>query len=196
MDFEKFQVASFPRRIWAYIFDAIFLTVLSMPIWIVVISEILNGREIFISWRLLLLQNVLILAYVIGFLMWDGATPGKWLMGLRVVDVNSGDSLSFFQAFVRAIGGRLNFFFVFLPQAVSFFRKDRRQLFDLLAETIVVESEPERAYSHRGMRPILGVLVVIWSILQIHQNCIRYYPSLQLTREGVSLARDFLPGGG
>jgi len=69
---------------------------------------------------------------------WAGATPGKKLLGIHVVDVKSYEEINNKQAIIRYIG----YIISTIPLAVGFlmvgFRKDKRALHDLLAETVVV----------------------------------------------------------
>ncbi|MEN8147083.1 MAG: RDD family protein [Campylobacterota bacterium] len=69
---------------------------------------------------------------------WAGATPGKKLLGIHVVDAQTLREINNKQAIIRYIG----YIISTIPLAVGFlmvaFRKDRRALHDLLAETVVV----------------------------------------------------------
>ena len=69
---------------------------------------------------------------------WAGATPGKKLLGIHVVDAKTYSEINNKQAIIRYIG----YIISTIPLAVGFlmvaFRKDKRALHDLLAETVVV----------------------------------------------------------
>lgn len=69
---------------------------------------------------------------------WAGATPGKKLLGIHVVDAKTHDEINNKQAIIRYIG----YIISTIPLAVGFlmvaFRKDKRALHDLLAETVVI----------------------------------------------------------
>ena len=69
---------------------------------------------------------------------WAGATPGKKLLGIHVVDAKTLQEINNKQAIIRYIG----YIISTIPLAVGFlmvaFRKDRRALHDLLAETVVI----------------------------------------------------------
>ncbi|MGB5966208.1 MAG: RDD family protein, partial [Sulfurimonadaceae bacterium] len=68
----------------------------------------------------------------------SGATPGKKLLGIHVVDAKTYGEINNKQAIIRYIG----YIISTIPLAVGFlmvgFRKDKRALHDLLAETVVV----------------------------------------------------------
>ena len=69
---------------------------------------------------------------------WAGATPGKKLLGIHVVDAQTLQEINNKQAIIRYIG----YIISTIPLAVGFlmvaFRKDKRALHDLLAETVVI----------------------------------------------------------
>ncbi|MFI5389823.1 MAG: RDD family protein [Bacteriovoracales bacterium] len=68
-----------------------------------------------------------------------GATPGKILMGLKVINKNNGKNLGFFRAFFRETLGKfcsaVIFFIGFLMVA---FREDKMALHDLIFDTQVL----------------------------------------------------------
>ena len=83
--------------------------------------------------------------------LWVGQTPGKRLMGLRVLQMN-GTSISFLQAAVRnliRVADALPFFYAvgFVVAACS---RHQRRLGDLAAETLVVYMERKA----RAVRPL------------------------------------------
>jgi len=67
------------------------------------------------------------------------ATPGKKLLGLKVVDLN-GLSISFWRAFGRASAKILSSILL-IGYIMAFFTKDKRALHDLMAGTIVIEAK-------------------------------------------------------
>jgi uncharacterized RDD family membrane protein YckC len=73
-----------------------------------------------------------------------GATPGKILMGLRVINKNNGKNLGYARTFFRETLGKLCsgviFFIGFLMAA---FRSDKRALHDLIFDTQVLQKKEE-----------------------------------------------------
>ena len=69
---------------------------------------------------------------------WAGATPGKKLLGIHVVDAKSYENINNKQAIIRYIG----YIISTVPLGAGFlmvgFRKDKRALHDLLAGTVVI----------------------------------------------------------
>ncbi|OQW52431.1 MAG: hypothetical protein A4S09_08745 [Proteobacteria bacterium SG_bin7] len=77
--------------------------------------------------------------YYCFFYLSFGATPGKLVLGLRVVSVETGGDLSLIQIFLREILGKFfSFFFFGFGFLLSFFRKDGRALHDLISGSRVV----------------------------------------------------------
>lgn len=101
--------------------------------------------------------------YEVIFLILMQATPGKWIMGLKVVPAsNPMEYLSWQQCLLRPLTQTLTFFFSWAIYAVAFFRYDRTHLADWVAETRVVQSTPRA--TRASLRPLLGVLFVFLNI--------------------------------
>jgi uncharacterized RDD family membrane protein YckC len=90
-------------------------------------------------------------AWVISFVMtlgynwffwtrWDGQTPGKRLMGIRVVKVD-GSAISSTDALIRATGYYVNSMFLMLGWIWALFDEQKRGWHDLFAGTVVVKAE-------------------------------------------------------
>lgn len=103
-----------------------------------------------------------VFVYAVVFNKHKNATPGKMLFGLKIIPVAADRlDLSWTQVVLRrATEMLLGLPFSLAPQAVAFFRPDRRQLADLVAGTRVVQG------SSRGKdakpRWILGSLCIIY----------------------------------
>jgi uncharacterized RDD family membrane protein YckC len=132
--------AGFWQRAAAFLIDAVLVIVIVTPLMVVVFRM----RRISLdptehSWDLLAL--LAIAAVVIGFWRYCGATPGKNLLGLRVVDAASGKpptlgrlALRFLAYFVSALPLYLGFLWIGV---------DRRKQgwHDKIARTVVINSE-------------------------------------------------------
>jgi uncharacterized RDD family membrane protein YckC len=73
-----------------------------------------------------------------------GTSPGKWSVGLQIVDAESGGRIpTFHRAFLRETAGKLLSVLPFMGgYLVAAFRKDRRALHDILFKTRVVYRPP------------------------------------------------------
>ena len=151
--------AGFFIRLIASFFDTLFLAV---PLGIVV--YVLSGGEWFdfsaywhnmqlavagdpsalssqpqtdIRWEMLFEFSVLVVTIVF-WKQWGGTTPGKRLVGIKIVDAKNYKDITNKQAITRSLG--------YIPSTLIFgigflmvlFRKDKRALHDLLADTVVI----------------------------------------------------------
>lgn len=80
----------------------------------------------------------MVMAYCIMFWSWQGATPGKMLLRMKVVDMASGGSVTIRQATLRAFGYILSSITLCLGFIMINFRKDCRGLHDILSGTAVI----------------------------------------------------------
>ena len=94
-----------------------------------------------IKWELLFEVSVLVLT-VVFWKKFRGATPGKKFVHIKIVDALTFEDIDSKQAITRSFGyiaSTLVFLIGFIMVA---FRKDKRGLHDLLAQTAVIYEEP------------------------------------------------------
>jgi uncharacterized RDD family membrane protein YckC len=92
------------------------------------------------TWELIFEISVLVVT-VIFWDKWRGATPGKKMLHIKIVDAKTFEDITNKQAITRSLGyipSTLLFGIGFLMVA---FRKDKRALHDLLAGTAVIYDE-------------------------------------------------------
>lgn len=96
-----------------------------------------NQPQTSYTWELIFEISVLIIT-VIFWEKWRGATPGKKLVHIKIVDAKTFEDITNKQAITRSLG--------YIPSTLLFligflmvgFRKDKRALHDLLAATVVI----------------------------------------------------------
>jgi len=99
-----------------------------------------NQPQTSFTWELIFEISVLVVT-VIFWDKWRGATPGKKFVHIKVVDAKTFDDVTNKQAITRSLG--------YIPSTLLFgigffmvaFRKDKRGLHDLLANTAVIYEE-------------------------------------------------------
>jgi len=99
-----------------------------------------NQPKTSFTWELIFEFSVLILT-VIFWDNWQGATPGKKFLHVKIVDAQTGENITNKQALTRSLAyipSLLLFGIGFLMVA---FRKDKRGLHDLIAGTAVIYEE-------------------------------------------------------
>lgn len=106
------------------------------------------------------------------FLVTMQATPGKWLMGLKVVpfyDVSA--KLDWRQCVLRPLVERLSFYFSLAIYATAFFRYDRTHAADWVAETRVIQFSP-RPIAPR-IRWFMGTILIVLNLIEGLQSASR-----------------------
>jgi uncharacterized RDD family membrane protein YckC len=79
-----------------------------------------------------------------------GATPGKWLLGLRIVDHRERCPIGLSRALLRLVAYAVSSATLCWGHLLVLVRRDRRALHDLLAGTRVVRRQPGKMASGEG----------------------------------------------
>jgi len=151
----SYEPGGFWRRLAAMIIDGCITTVLQTPLSILFQVASLGSLtesagmnsidSLAVSGVLLYIANVVSSLVMTGFYYgWfysrKGATPGKMLLGLRVMDSDTGYYLSFWKAVGRELLIK-NLVFIFtlgIGWLIVAFRSDKRALHDMAMNTLVV----------------------------------------------------------
>ncbi len=96
-----------------------------------------NQPELSLRWELLFEMSILIIS-IIFWRRWKGATPGKRFVHIKIVDAKTFQDITNTQAITRSIGYIASTFTFFIGFIMIGFRKDKRGLHDLLANTVVI----------------------------------------------------------
>ncbi|MEK2645349.1 RDD family protein [Bdellovibrio sp. BCCA] len=160
---DNIYVPSTYRRLVAQAVDSLIRVVFYLPFAKALFALIFTEEEVLISLGHLLLMFLIPAIYEFVFLVLMQATPGKWLMGLKVVPFsNPAQKLHWGQCILRPLTERLSLFFSWAIYAAAFFRYDRTHIADWVAETRVVQFTPRR--KRAGLRWFLGSLLIIFYI--------------------------------
>ena len=137
------QLASMRSRAYAYIVDDLLLTVIVMAIFWGNISSLSDNMEammFFIKTDLVMPIIVLKVVYHTFFVWYFGATIGKIVAKIRVIDVNSWDRVSLFSSFLRAVGRIFSEMFFYVGFLIGFFNEGRKTFHDITGRTLVVNA--------------------------------------------------------
>ena len=131
--------ASVGLKIKAFITDSFMLL---MPIMYVVFYFIMDGREDFAEHRLSGWLYILIPLIIVQtlFLYKTGQTPGYRAYNITLIDEKSKKKPSLFIVLFRNLSAILSFFTI-IGWMLMFFRKDNKNLHDLLSATAVVNKK-------------------------------------------------------
>ena len=132
---ETVHYATIPDRIKAFITDMFMIYV---PILYIITYVVLGGKDEFQASDIAPFVGVLLygIIYVV-FLYKSGQTPGKRAYTMRVVDAKTHEKISLNQAILRFIGFLLSAT-ILIGLIFPFYRKDKRSLHDLIANTVVL----------------------------------------------------------
>ena len=131
--------AGFWIRVVASLIDSVLLAIILTPIILAI-----YGRQYFSAVRLIagpgdfLLTWVLPAIAVVVFWIYRSATPGKLILGLRIVDANSGAPLGTRQSIARYLGYYVSLIPFGLGMLWVAFDPRKQGFHDKLARTVVV----------------------------------------------------------
>ena len=135
------NLATINRRAVAFMVDDILVSFLFITIFYEQISSFADVQSaiLFIQVNViyLLLLKVIYHTFFVGL---NGATPGKALLKIKVVDEESFELIGYGRAFVRAVVrtlGEMFFYITFLP---AFFSEKKQTLHDKLAKSVVINA--------------------------------------------------------
>lgn len=141
-DIQNLQLATFWPRIKAYIIDDILITFITAFIfW----EQIKNAGDDMSSVMAVLnvyLVPIMMLkiSYHTFFVWYYGATVGKYLSKIRVIDHDTLSNISFMSSLVRAVARILSEMFFYLGFLFAFFNDARQTFQDKIAKTLVVNA--------------------------------------------------------
>lgn len=95
------------------------------------------------GWELLFEAAVLALTAIF-WRRWRGATPGKKFVGIKVVDAKTLQEIDNRQAITRSLGYIISTLLFLIGFVMVAFRKDKRGLHDLLADTVVIYEQNQK----------------------------------------------------
>lgn len=152
----EFKPAGFWIRFLAVIIDALVLWVITFPVSLLIgllslafgfaasgesATETFSGPVFLLQIISYVISGVIWIAYFAYFYQKKGATPGKLLFGMRVLDSSTGANLTLKQAILREFLARLlsGLLLLGIGYFIAAFREDRKALHDLLAGTQVLK---------------------------------------------------------
>ena len=142
-------VASIQKRISAFVIDDIIISMFFMIIFYDQISSLfsniteidqtsLEQMNMFISENILIVFAIKVLYHTI--LIWqNGMTIGKYIVKIKVIDLNAYQRPSFQQALLRASIRLISEAFLYVGFIMAFFLPMRQTLHDKLSNCVVID---------------------------------------------------------
>ena len=137
------QLASMRSRALAYIIDDLLVTlIIIMIFWesIYAISEDTEALMYLLKAELVTPLIILKIIYHTFFVWYFGATIGKIVAKIRVIDANEWGRVSIFSSFLRAVGRIFSEMFFYVGFLIGFFNDGRKTFHDITGKTLVVNA--------------------------------------------------------
>ena len=145
----ELPIAPNRKRIWSFVIDDMVVNLFLIIIFSSQLSELMSGvTEVneasvmmvnqFIMHNIIIVFAVKVLYHTV--LIWqNGMTLGKYLMKIKTVDLSSGNTPSFTQAFWRASVRLLSEMLFYLGFLFAFFSPLNQTLHDKLSNCVVID---------------------------------------------------------
>ncbi len=134
------RYAGFWVRFLAYIFDNIIIGGIAATVTLIIfgVDNLFDGRASVFLW--LLIGAIIVLSWV----FMEGATPGKKIMGIKVVSYPYLGKITIGTAIIRCLSYVISYIILCLGFIMIAFREDKRGLHDLIAGTCVIQDKKEK----------------------------------------------------
>jgi uncharacterized RDD family membrane protein YckC len=136
---EEYEYAGFWIRVGATFIDVFLLSIILLPLTMMVYGDLTWKREgLILGSADFLINYVLPFVATILFWLYKSATPGKMVLNIKVVDVDTGEKLS--------VGQSIGRYFAYIPAMAILmigiiwvaFDKRKQGWHDKLAKTVVI----------------------------------------------------------
>ncbi len=143
----NYQISTIRKRTTAYFLDDIIVSLLLFVIFynqlVIIYQQIQNSMD-FTPLIAYLQENTLVfillrIVYQTFFVWQNGMTPGKMIMKIRIIEMDSGQIPSFSVAFLRASIRIVSESIFYIGYIMAFFNPMVQTLHDKLAKTVVVD---------------------------------------------------------
>ena len=137
------QLASMRSRALAYIIDDLLVTlIIIMIFWesIYAISEDTEALMYLLKAELVTPLIILKIIYHTFFVWYFGATIGKIVAKIRVIDANEWGRVSIFSSFLRAVGRIFSEMLFYVGFLIGFFNDGKKTFHDITGKTLVVNA--------------------------------------------------------
>lgn len=137
------QLASMRSRAMAFVIDDLIVTVIIMIIFwenIMAVSHDMNAMMYLMKTDLVMPLIFLKIIYHTVFVWYYGATIGKIVAKIRVIDANHWGRVSFLSSLLRAVGRIFSEMFFYVGFLIGFFNQGRKTFHDITGKTLVVNA--------------------------------------------------------
>ena len=140
---DNLQLASMRSRALAYVIDDFLVTIIIMMIFwgdILSVSHDMDALMYLLKAELAFPLIMLKVIYQTFFVWYYGATIGKIVVKIRVIDANKWGRVSIISSFLRAVGRIFSEMFFYIGFLIGFFNNGRKTFHDITGRTLVVNA--------------------------------------------------------
>ena len=140
---DNLQLASMRSRALGYVIDDFLVTIIIMMIFwedIISVSQDMDALMYLLKAELAFPLIMLKVIYQTFFVWYYGATIGKIVVKIRVIDANEWGRVSMFSSFLRAVGRIFSEMFFYIGFLIGFFNNGRKTFHDITGRTLVVNA--------------------------------------------------------
>ena len=140
---DDLQLASLRARAIAFVIDDLLVTAIILIIFwenIMAVSHDVNAMMFFMKTDLVMPLIFLKFVYQALFIWYYGATVGKIVAKIKVIDSNTWGRVSLFSAILRSIGRIFSEMFFYVGFLIGFFNDGRKTFHDFTGKTLVVNA--------------------------------------------------------
>ena len=140
---DNLQLASMRSRALGYVIDDFLVTIIIMMIFwedIISVSQDMDALMYLLKAELVTPLIILKIIYHTFFVWYFGATIGKIVAKIRVIDANEWGRVSIFSSFLRAVGRIFSEMFFYVGFLIGFFNDGRKTFHDITGKTLVVNA--------------------------------------------------------
>jgi len=137
------QLASMRSRAFAYLIDDLLMTVIIMAVFwekIITMSDDSDAMMYLMKEELVAPLIMLKIIYHTFFVWYYGATIGKIVAKIRVIDANKWGRVTMFSSFLRAVGRIFSEMFFYVGFLIGFFNDGKKTFHDITGRTLVVNA--------------------------------------------------------
>ena len=140
---DNLQLASMRSRALGYVIDDFLITIIIMMIFwedIISVSQDMDALMYLLKAELAFPLIMLKVIYQTFFVWYYGATIGKIVVKIRVIDANKWGRVSIISSFLRAVGRIFSEMFFYIGFLIGFFNNGRKTFHDITGRTLVVNA--------------------------------------------------------
>ena len=140
---DNLQLASMRSRALGYVIDDFLVTIIIMMIFwedIISVSQDMDALMYLLKAELAFPLIMLKVIYQTFFVWYYGATIGKIVVKIRVIDANEWGRVSMFSSLLRAVGRIFSEMFFYIGFLIGFFNDGRKTFHDITGKSLVVNA--------------------------------------------------------